>query len=312
MRGRDAVLKYVARLGMLPRMLVLEITEHERVEDMDHLAEVVAVVRSAGVALALDDFGDGRSSLRLWSQLKPEIVKIDKYFTRNISAHGDKLKTIQALQQIAAVFGTSLVAEGIETPEDLRVLRDLGITYGQGYFLGRPALDPLPRLGEEPSRVLHERRISIFPELSRTSRVGHLRGLSLVPAPTITALTSNDELASLFMAQPTLHAVALMEEEKPVAIVNRIKFFNEYTKLYYREVWGKKTCAVHANMQPRLIEREHSVDELLGILTSQDQRYLSDGFIATENGCYIGLGTGDQLVPSVTETPSRPHAMPTR
>jgi diguanylate cyclase (GGDEF)-like protein len=55
-------------------------------------------------------------------------------------------------------------------------------------------------------------------------------------------------------------------------------------------------------MEPRLIEREHSVDELVGILTSQDQRYLSDGFIATDNGRYVGIGTGDQLVRSVTET----------
>jgi GGDEF domain-containing protein len=77
---------------------------------------------------------------------------------------------------------------------------------------------------------------------------------------------------------------------------------NEYSKLYYREIWGRKSCAVHVNWQPRLIEREHSVDELIGILTSQDQRYLTDGFIVTENGRYVGLGTGDQLVRSVTET----------
>jgi diguanylate cyclase (GGDEF)-like protein len=77
---------------------------------------------------------------------------------------------------------------------------------------------------------------------------------------------------------------------------------NEYTKLYYREVWGRKPCAIHANYEPRLIEQKHSVDELVGILTSQDQRYLSDGFIAIENGHYVGLGTGDQLVRSVTET----------
>jgi len=59
---------------------------------------------------------------------------------------------------------------------------------------------------------------------------------------------------------------------------------------------------VHANFQPRLIERDHSVDELVGILTSEDQRYLADGFIVTDNGRYVGLGTGDQLVRSVTET----------
>ena len=98
-----------------------------------------------------------------------------------------------------------------------------------------------------------------------------------------------------------MHAVAVMRGDKPVGIINRAQFMNEYTKLYYREVWGRKPCNGHINFEPRLVERNHNVDELVGILTSQDQRYLSDGFIATHNGSYIGLGTGDQLVRSVTE-----------
>ncbi len=302
LRGREGLLRWILDLRVMPRTLVLEITEHERVDSMDRLAEVVQEIRSAGVSLALDDFGDGHSSLRLWSQLKPEVVKIDKYFTRNISAHGDKLRTIQALQQIATVFGSSLVAEGIETAEDLRVLRDLGIEYGQGYFLGHPDRKPLKYLGVEPQRVLSERQVAVFPELSRMSQGGHLRSLSLLRAPTVTPETHNDALAEIFLEHPTLHAVAMLEGERPVGIINRAVFMNEYSKLYYREVWGRKPCAVHANLEPRLIEREHSVDELVGILTSQDQRYLNDGFIATENGRYMGLGTGDQLVRSVTET----------
>jgi diguanylate cyclase (GGDEF)-like protein len=59
---------------------------------------------------------------------------------------------------------------------------------------------------------------------------------------------------------------------------------------------------MHTNRAPRIVERDHNIDELVGILTSQDQRYLTDGFIVTENGHYVGLGTGDQLVRSVTET----------
>lgn len=302
LQGRDGLLRWIQDMRVVPRMLVLEITEHERVDNMDRLAEVVNDIRSAGVSLALDDFGDGRSSLRLWSQLKPEVVKIDKYFTRNISEHGDKLKTIQALQQIATIFGSSLVAEGIETAEDLRVLRDLGLEYGQGYFLGHPDRTPLKYLGVDPQRVLNERQVAVFPELSRASQGGHLRSLSLLRAPTVTPVTNNDALAELFLEHPTLHAVALLDGDSPVGIINRAQFMNEYTKLYYREVWGRKSCAVHANREPRLIEREHCVDELVGILTSQDQRYLSDGFIAIENGRYVGLGTGDQLVRSVTET----------
>ena len=302
-KGVDALLKPVGDLGILSRMLVLEITEHERVDDMDALAQVVAQVRSAGVSLALDDFGDGRSSLRLWSQLKPEVVKIDKYFTKSISQHGDKLKTIQALLQIADIFGTALVAEGVETKEDLRVLRDLGISYGQGYFLGHPNVEPVQYLGLDARRILAERQIVVFPELSRAKPSSQLRNIAVVQAPTVKVSTSNDALAACFAKQPDLHAVAVLDDrEHPVGLINRARFMNEYSKLYYREVLGPKPCIVHANLQPRLIERDHSVDELVGILTSEDQRYLSDGFIVTENGRYIGLGTGDQLVRSVTET----------
>ena len=300
--GRETLLEMISGYGVLPRMLVLEITEYERVADMEELAQVVAEIRSAGVSLALDDFGDGRSSLRLWSQLKPEYVKIDKYFTKNISQHADKLKTIQALQQIAAVFDSSLVAEGIETEDDLRVLRDLGIPYGQGYLLGRP--NPLPREHVEARalEVMRDRRVAVFPELRRASSSGALSRLAVLDAPTVTPDTSNEELAHVFLTQPKLHAIAVLEGHRTIGIINRSLFMNEFSKLYYREIWGKKSCLIHANLAPRLIERNHNVDDLVGILTSDDQRYLSDGFIVTDNGRYAGLGTGEQLVRSVTET----------
>lgn len=300
--GPQRLLATLRDLRITPRMLVLEITEHERVADMDQLAAIVQRIRSVGVALALDDFGDGRSSLRLWSQLRPEFVKIDKYFTKAISEHADKLKTLQALQQIAAIFGTELVAEGIETAEDLRVLRDLGITLGQGYFLGHPDRQPAPHLLAQAYRVLREGQIAVLPELPRAVTSGHLRHIAFIHAPTVTCATSNDALAALFLDQADLHAVALLEAERPVGIINRAQFMNQYSKLYYREVWGRRSCEIHANREPRIVERNHSLDDLIGILTSQDQRYLADGFIVTSNGRYQGLGTGEQLVRSVTET----------
>ena len=292
----------VREFGVLPRSLVLEITEYERVTDMDLLATAVRDIRAEGVSLALDDFGDGRSSLRLWSQLKPEFVKIDKYFTKDISQHADKLKTIQAIQQIASIFDTALVAEGIESEDDLRVLRDLGIAYGQGYFLGRPA--PLPREHTEPAAlaVMRDRRVAVLPELRRASDAGHIQRIAVVQAPAVESNSTNDALAELFLANVDLHAVAVVDGTRPVGIINRARFLNAYTKLYYRELWGRKPCVAHINPAPRLIERHHSVDELIGILTSNDQRYLADGFIVTENGRYVGLGTGDQLVRSVMET----------
>ena len=311
-RGSSDLVDFVRRVGVLPRMLVLELTEHERVTRMDALAEVASQVRAAGVSLALDDFGDGRSSLRLWSQIKPEIVKIDKYFAKNISSHAENLQTLQAIQQIAATFGTALVAEGIETQDDLRVLRDLNIAFGQGYFLGRPAPAPREQIEAPALAALQDRTVAVFPELERISRGGHLRGVSVMQAPVANLQTTIDGMATIFMKHPDLHAAAVVDDSRPIAIINRQQFMNDYAKLYFKEVSGRKPCITIANRAPRLIELDHDIDELVGILTSQDQRYLRDGFIVTDNGRYVGLGTGDQLVRSVTEAriESARHANP--
>jgi len=282
--------------------VVLEITEHERVKDMDRLDEVVSALRETGISIALDDFGDGRSSLRLWSQLRPEIVKIDKYFVQNISATADKLKTVRALLQIADIFETSLVAEGIENAQDLRVIRDLDVRYCQGFFLGRPESQPLLEVGEAVTELLNDAPIAVYPESAQQVNSGLINGFNIIKAPTVTPKTTNNAVASIFQLEPNLHAVAVLEKGRPVAIINRLLFMNQYAKLYYRDLSGRKSCMENANTEPRLIEKNYQIDELVGILTSEDQRYLTDGFIVTDNGCYLGLGTGDQLVRNVTES----------
>lgn len=292
----------VRSLGLSARMLVLEITEHERVTDMPQLRQAIKAVHACGARLALDDFGDGRSSLRLWSEVKPDFVKIDKYFIRDISDHPENLQMLQAIKGIADVFGTQLIAEGIETRDDLRALRDLDIPLGQGWLLGRPAMAPREAVDDAALEVMHDRRVAVLPHLGQTARPGILRSLLVVQAPTAAPATNNDAVAALFRQHTDLHALAVVDGSRPVALINRQQFMNHYATPYFREVHGRKSCLAFANLAPRVVELDCDVDQLVGILTSQDQRYLSDGYIVTDNGRYLGLGTGDQLVRAVTET----------
>lgn len=300
--GLQPVIRLMRRWGLSCRQLVLEITEHERVLDMQALVDAAKAVRQFGIQIALDDFGDGRSSLRLWSEVRPEVVKIDKYFIKDISSHADKMKTIQALQKIAVIFDSELVAEGIETADDLRLLRDLGITYGQGYLLARPSDMPRTAVQPEAVAVVVNSQVAVYPEARQSAIVNIFDRLKIMQAPAIATSTHNDQVAELFLRHPHLHALPLVEGDRPIGIINRVNFLNHYSKLYYRELWGCKPCLQWANMQPRLIENKHNIDDLLGILTSDDQRYLNDGFIVVENGRYRGLCRGDQIVKSVTET----------
>ncbi|MEW6099769.1 MAG: phosphodiesterase [Pseudomonadota bacterium] len=287
--------------GLAPSSVVLELTEHEHVRDFGPLLGAAQAVHSAGMGLALDDFGDGRSSLRLWAELKPDIVKIDKYFAKGVATHGAKLQTLRALLQIAEVFDTTMVAEGLETPEDLKVVRDLGIALGQGYLIGRPAHAPAGRADEAACEVLRSRDIAVLPELRRVAHRGFTAARFIIDAPSVAPSTTHDELIQRFHADEGLHAVAIVEDGCPVGLLNRQQVLDRYTKPYFKELYGRRPCTLFANLTPLLVDMHTGVEELTAILTSEDQRYLADGFIITENGRYRGLGTGEQLVRAVTE-----------
>ncbi len=122
--------------------VVLELTERETVEDLDELRRNVKTLRAAGLRLAADDVGAGNAGLRLLSEMQFDIVKIDLSLVQAGTAHDPSHAILRALQGLAAQWNASVVAEGIETSEQLAVVRGLGICAGQGYLLGRPGKEP--------------------------------------------------------------------------------------------------------------------------------------------------------------------------
>jgi len=127
--------------------IVLELTERETVEDLDELRRNVKILRSAGLRLAADDVGAGNAGLRLLSEMQFDVVKIDLSLVQAGTTHDPSHAILRALQGLAAQWNASVVAEGIETAEQLAVVRGLGISSGQGYLLGRPGkqlrVDPI-------------------------------------------------------------------------------------------------------------------------------------------------------------------------
>ncbi|MET0231267.1 MAG: EAL domain-containing protein, partial [Rhodanobacteraceae bacterium] len=125
--------------------IVLEITEHSSVDDYLVLSKRARALRDMGVHLAIDDAGAGFASLRHVLRLEPDLIKLDKSITRNIDTRVRHQSLAAALLTFAAGTSASIIAEGIETAEELATLKRLGVPYGQGYFLGRPG--PIPDQG---------------------------------------------------------------------------------------------------------------------------------------------------------------------
>ena len=126
-------------LGDHATRMVVEITEHEAIEDYAALATALEELRTLGVRIAIDDAGAGFASLRHTLLLRPDIVKVDISLTRDIDKDRAKRALTSALISFADEMGMAIIAEGIETQAELETLVSLGVPFGQGYYLAEPA-----------------------------------------------------------------------------------------------------------------------------------------------------------------------------
>ncbi|MDX6213370.1 MAG: hypothetical protein QOF82_2457 [Frankiales bacterium] len=122
--------------------LVIEITEHVAIPDYPTLNTALAPMRERGVRLAVDDTGAGYASLRHVLQLRPDIIKIDRSLTAELSGDRARRSLVTALVLLALDIGATVTGEGVETPAELATLIDLGVDAAQGYLLARPTTDP--------------------------------------------------------------------------------------------------------------------------------------------------------------------------
>jgi len=118
--------------------IVLELSEHDRVEDYEELATVLAPLRARGMRLAIDDVGAGFSSLRHIMLTTPDIIKLDRSIVAGVSSDQILHTLVKALVDFGHEAGARMVAEGVETRDDASVLRAAGVDYAQGWYFARP------------------------------------------------------------------------------------------------------------------------------------------------------------------------------
>ncbi len=135
------VLRRLARVGLAPDRLTVEVTENAVVPYLDGVVPQLAELRREGVRVALDDFGTGYSSLTHLRVLPVDTVKIDRSFVERVVTDGPDRRIVAAVTGLVDGLGLATVAEGIETRAQHDVVTALGCRYGQGYLYGRPAAD---------------------------------------------------------------------------------------------------------------------------------------------------------------------------
>jgi EAL domain-containing protein (putative c-di-GMP-specific phosphodiesterase class I) len=153
----DHVEALMIQFGIASRQLGLEMTESSLIPNMQIALEVLGSLRRLGVSLLMDDFGTGYSSLNHLHTFPFDVLKIDRSFVGRMTDGDQPLQIVRTIIELARVLGMDVVAEGIETYEQYRLLRQLGCRFGQGYLFARPmSAEAVSQLLRLPGRVLPE------------------------------------------------------------------------------------------------------------------------------------------------------------
>ncbi len=129
--------------------IIFEITEGEKIEDKTHVREIVEYYKAKGFKTAIDDFGAGYSGLNLLAEIQTDIIKLDMALIRDIDHDRNRKAIVKGIVQVCKELSITIIAEGVETYEELRTLEDFGIELFQGYYFAKPGFQCLPEVSPE-------------------------------------------------------------------------------------------------------------------------------------------------------------------
>jgi len=296
----EATLDAIVACGLSPDRIVIEVTEGDPIVDYDRLRAVAGHYGRMGVQVAIDDLGTGFSSLRLWSELRPAFVKVDMHFVQDIGRDKAKFQIMRSIQDIAHALDATVIAEGIETPSELLLIRDLGICCGQGYHIGRPAAIPDAVVPAAVASSLTVEGGTVFPQQGPVAQgtATALRLLRIV-APASPAMTNSD-IFEIFAADPALEVIPVVDDQRPVGLITRRNLVNRFATQYIRELHGRKSCTMFMDPKPFSVDQNTTLQDLSKSVVEAERHHLFNGFIITDCGRYLGMGTGHDLVRAIT------------
>jgi len=140
----DFLLDKIENLGLSSEQIVVEITEEEAITNHDAFFGAISRLRSAGIKVAIDDFGAGYAGLSLLAEFQPDKVKIDRKLIQGIQRSGPRQAIVRAIVECCYSLGISVIAEGVEQEAEINWLLEAGISKFQGFYFARPAFNSFP------------------------------------------------------------------------------------------------------------------------------------------------------------------------
>lgn len=286
-------LSIINDVGLEPQDVVIELTEHLPINDVELLQAALEHYRSMGFSIAIDDLGAGYSSLRLWTELQPDYVKIDRHFIDSIDKDPVKREFVGSILSMAKAARAYVIAEGIERAEEFNTLSDMGVDWVQGYWLERPTVQP----------VLD--KVLLASKIDDVARKGILEaGLHslVIPVDAVHVSLSVNDVLQRFQQQPSLNSLAVVNDAAaPIGTVHCHALSQAMLKPYAKELHGRKAISQMMDREVLVVDVQQSLQRVSRLLTSRARQRLEEDFIIARDDVYLGLGRVIDVLRQITE-----------
>ena len=288
--------KIIHQAGLEPEQVVIELCANEfyDTDRPNFLQKIISRYADLGYQVAISDQGEFFPILETELDPPPSYVKLNPYLIRDVDRSPEKAQFVHSLLETVQDSDSRIIAEGIETRGELLLLRDLGIHLGQGNFIAKWHKTPASSLSKEALDAL-----ALQPSAENADQ--HAGNPLMEGVHCFSLKDSNEHVFQYLEENPQLHVAAVIDNKNiPVGLINRSSFIDRFVRPYQRELYGKKPCTHFMDVEPLIVDKNISIQDL-SRLVSKDQRHVSQGFIFTERGHYVGVGTSQNLIHEITE-----------
>lgn len=285
--------KMLSEQGLTPSDVILEITERSAIENFSSFRDALAHYRNQGFLIALDDVGAGYSSLQSIAELHPDVLKVDRSLISGVNADPIKWALLETFVTFAKRIGCRILAEGVETAEEMRTVVQLGVEYIQGFFVARPSFE---------RAIINQEALEILKSERRIKSKKENTILSIIePFPLFNTNTSVNTVQSYFRNRPNQWLVGIIENDYLVGIIQRDKLFATLGTRYGVPLYSERTVSLLMDKKPLMVEDITPVEVVSSIAMQRPDAQLYDGIVVVNQRKPIGMVSVATLMKAMAE-----------
>jgi EAL domain-containing protein (putative c-di-GMP-specific phosphodiesterase class I)/GGDEF domain-containing protein len=287
-------LEWLEELQIPQASIVIELSEQHPFDHCGLTQTAVRHYQDMGFGIAIDDLGSGYSGLRLWSELEPAYVKIDKHFVRGIDHDSVKREFVKSIINIGNSTRCRIIAEGIESRGELHALQLLGVGFGQGFLLGKPLSLPVAAAAC--------RQIAMMPRgVNRDNEGAETAAVLLRSAPALMLEDKVHAASALLHQHPDLTLIPVLDDGHPVGVLRRQALWELYSSQYGRALYEQRSVSHIMQGDFLAVDIGMPLEQVSHLLTEQESSLMQQDILIVQDGSYLGMGNIRDLLRNITE-----------